>query len=94
MEYRKELYDAVDKFFMEIVIPYGTTAAEAGQLVKKFKPFSKKNYDEFIEKFREYAAMTETLSVKKDHIPAEDTMAAELADARAALAVLGVMENA
>ena len=81
MEYRKELYDAVDKFFMEIVIPYGTTAAEAGQLVKKFKPFSKKNYDEFIEKFREYAAMTETLSVKKGHIPAEDTMAAELDEA-------------
>ena len=53
MEYRKELYDAVDKFFMEIVIPYGTTAAEAGQLVKKFKPFSKKNYDEFIEKFED-----------------------------------------
>ena len=39
MEYRKDLYDAVDKFFMDIVIPYGTTAAEAGQLeLNAFEP--------------------------------------------------------
>lgn len=81
MEYRKDLYDAVDKFFMEIVIPYGTTTAEGGQLVKKFKPFSKKSYDEFVDKFREYAAMTEAISVEKIRIPQEDTLALELADA-------------
>ena len=81
MEYRKNLYNAVDKFFMEIVIPYGTTTAEGGQLVKKFKPFSKKSYDEFVDKFGEYAAMTEAISVEKIRIPQEDTLALELADA-------------
>ena len=81
MEYRKNLYNAVDKFFMDIVIPYGTTAAEAGQLVKKFRPFSKKNYDEFIDKFQEYASLTESLSVEREEIPEEDTLAGKLADA-------------
>lgn len=81
MEHRKNLYDAVDKFFMDVVIPYGATAAEAGQRVKKFSPFKKKDYTEFVEKFEEYAAMTEAVTAEKDSIPEEDNLASKLSDA-------------
>ena len=39
MAYTDELFRVVDEYFMEIIMPYGRTNAEAGEYLKKFKPF-------------------------------------------------------
>ena len=42
MAYTDELFRVVDEYFMEIIMPYGRTNAEAGEYLKKFKPFQRK----------------------------------------------------
>ena len=37
MAYTDELFRVVDEYFMEIIMPYGRTNAEAGEYLKKFK---------------------------------------------------------
>ena len=54
MAYTDELFRVVDEYFMEIIMPYGRTNAEAGEYLKKFKPFQKKNYDSYLQRFEKH----------------------------------------
>ena len=72
MEYREELYAVVDKFFNEIVMPFGRTNAAGGELVKKVQLFGKKNYDEIIRRFEIHMEQTALLSMAEISIPEDD----------------------
>ena len=72
MEYREELYAVVDKFFNEIVMPFGRTNAAGGELVKKVQLFGKKNYDEIIRRFEIHMEQTALLSMAEIAIPEDD----------------------
>ena len=72
MEYREELYAVVDKFFNEIVMPFGRTNAAGGELVKTVQLFGKKNYDEIIRRFEIHMEQTALLSMAEIAIPEDD----------------------
>ena len=78
MEYREELYAVVDKFFNEIVMPFGRTNAAGGELVKKVQLFGNKNYDEIIRRFEIHMEQTALLSMAEITVPAEDEEAQKL----------------
>lgn len=77
MDYREELYSVVDRFFNEVVMPFGRTNAEGGVLVKKFQ-LGKKNYDEIIRRFEIHMEQTALLSMADITVPAEDEAAQKL----------------
>lgn len=81
MDHREEMYQTADKYFMDIIIPYAPVNREAMQLVKKFRPFRKKDYGIYIEKYRELGEAAEQISMEHIAIPAEDKEAAQLKEA-------------
>ena len=78
MAYTDELFRVVDEYFMEIIMPYGRTNAEAGEYLKKFKPFQKKNYDSYLQRFEKHKEEAEALTMANIAMPEEDTLAQEL----------------
>ena len=54
MAYADQLYEVVDRFFMQIVMPYGVKNGEAAVYLKKFTPFKKKNFDEYVQAYNDY----------------------------------------
>lgn len=78
MAYADELFRVVDKYFMEIIMPYGRTNAEAGEYLKKFKPFQKKNFDNYMQRFDRHREAAEALSMDEIAVPAEDALALDL----------------
>ena len=78
MAYTDELFRVVDKYFMEIIMPYGRTNAEAGEYLKKFKPFQKKNFDNYMQRFDRHREAAEALSMDEIAVPAEDALALDL----------------
>lgn len=78
MDYREQLYQVIEKYFMDIAVSYGPVNEEAMQLVKKFRPFQKKNYCQYIEKYRQIAEEAERISVDHIQIPTDDIEAEEL----------------
>ena len=78
MAYTDELFRVVDEYFMEIIMPYGRTNAEAGGYLKKFKPFQKKNYDSYLQRFEKHKEEAEALTMANIAMPEEDTLAQEL----------------
>ena len=83
MAYTDELFRVVDKYFMEIIMPYGRTNAEAGEYLKKFKPFQKKNFDNYMQRFDRHREAAEALSM--DEIAGQDQVCAEPQNFRHAL---------
>ena len=77
MAYTDELFRVVDEYFMEIIMPYGRTNAEAGEYLKKFKPFQKKNYDRYLQRFEKHKEEAEALTMANIAMPEEDTLAQE-----------------
>lgn len=78
MAYSDELFRVVDKYFMEIVMPYGRTNADAGQYLKQFKPFQKKNFEGFIQRFSKHKEEAEALTMEQIEVPEEDALAMDL----------------
>ena len=78
MAYADELFRVVDKYFMEIVMPYGRTNADAGQYLKQFKPFQKKNFEGFIQRFSKHKEEAEALTMEHIEVPEEDALALDL----------------
>lgn len=78
MEYADRLYEVVDKYFVQIVMPYGIKNNEAGRYLKKFMPFKKKNFDEYIQAYRDFMNAAEALSMDDIHVPEEDEKAVYL----------------
>ena len=78
MNYSDQLYEVVDKYFLKIVMPYGVKNSEAAAYLKKFAPFKKKNFDEYVEAYNAYKNAAETLSMENIEVPAEDEKAAYL----------------
>lgn len=78
MAYADELFRVVDKYFMEIVMPYGRTNADAGQYLKQFKPFHKKNFEGFIQRFSKHKEEAEALTMEHIEVPEEDALALDL----------------
>ena len=69
MAYTDELFRVVDEYFMEIIMPYGRTNAEAGEYLKKFKPFQKKNYDSYLQRFEKHKEEAEALTMANIAMP-------------------------
>ena len=78
MDYREELYGIVDRFFQNVVMEFGRTNAMGTELVKKFQPFRKKNYDDIIRRFEIHMEQTALMSVSEIRVPAEDEAAQKL----------------
>ena len=78
MEYRETLYEAVDRFFNEVVMPFGKTNMEGTERVKKFQPFQKKNYDDICRRFEIHMEQAALMSVADLEIPEEDQDAQKL----------------
>ena len=79
MDYRDELYAVTDRFFHDVVMEFGRTNAMGSELVKKFQPFQKKNYDDIIRRFEIHMKQTALMSMSDIEIPAEDEAAQKLA---------------
>ena len=75
MEYADKLYEVVDKYFVQIVMPYGIKNNEAGRYLKKFMPFKKKNFDEYIQAYSDFMNAAEALSMDNIQVPEEDEKA-------------------
>ena len=78
MEYREELYGVVDRFFNEVVMPFGKTNMEGSSRVKKFQPFQKKNYDDIIRRFEIHMEQTALMNMAAIPVPEEDEAAQKL----------------
>lgn len=79
-QYRMDLYEAVDKLFMDAVMPYGKTNEEAVKRVRKFSPFHKKNYDDVVARFDIHRRQAELIEVSQIEVPEEDVIARKLKD--------------
>ena len=77
-EYRQALYGAVDKLFMEVVMPYGKTNTEANKRMRKFSPFQKKNYDDVVARFDIHRRQAELIEVSRIQVPEADKAACKL----------------
>ena len=69
MAYADQLYEVVDRFFMQIVMPYGVKNGEAAVYLKKFTPFKKKNFDEYVQAYNDYMNAAEALSMDGIEVP-------------------------
>lgn len=78
MSYTDKLFSTVDKFFMEVVMPYGKTYYDATSYLKKFKPFSKKNYDSFISGFEKHMDDAGKINMDDIQIPPDDELSNQL----------------
>lgn len=78
MTYADSLFEVVDKFFVQIVMPYGAKNSEAAKYLKKIKPFKRKNYDEYIEAYDKFRAAAEILTMEGIELPENDEKALHL----------------
>lgn len=78
MAYVDQLYEVVDKFFLHVVMPYGVKNSEAAGYLKKFMPFKKKNFDEYIQAYNDFQNAAEILSMENIEIPEDDRKAVYL----------------
>jgi len=78
MAYADQLYEVVDKFFLQVVMPYGVKNSEAAEYLKKFMPFKKKNFDEYIQAYNDFQNAAEILSMDNIEIPEDDQKAVYL----------------
>ena len=78
MAYADQLYEVVDRFFMQIVMPYGVKNGEAAVYLKKFTPFKKKNFDEYVQAYNDYMNAAEALSMDGIEVPEDDEKAVYL----------------
>lgn len=75
MAYADQLYEVVDKYFVQIIMPYGVKSSEAGRYLKKFMPFKRKNFDEYIEAYEKFSEAAKILTMENIEIPEEDEKA-------------------
>ena len=75
MAYADQLYEVVDKYFVQIIMPYGVKSSEAGRYLKKFMPFQRKNFDEYIEAYEKFSEAAKILTMENIEIPEEDEKA-------------------
>lgn len=75
MAYADQLYEVVYRFFMQIVMPYGVKNGEAAVYLKKFTPFKKKNFDEYVQAYNDYMNAAEALSMDGIEVPEDDEKA-------------------
>ena len=78
MAYADQLYEVVDKYFLQIVMPYGVKNSEAAMYLKKFMPFKKKNFDEYVQAYNDYGNAAEALSTDSIEVPEDDEKAVYL----------------
>lgn len=72
MAYADQLYEVVDKYFVQIIMPYGVKNNEAGRYLKKFMPFKRKNFDEYIEAYEKFSEAAQILTMENIEIPEDD----------------------
>ncbi len=75
MAYADQLYEVVDKYFVQIIMPYGVKNNEAGRYLKKFMPFKRKNFDEYIEAYEKFSEAAQILTMENIEVPEDDEKA-------------------
>ena len=75
MNYAEQLYEVVDKYLLKVVMPYGVKNSEAAVYLKKFTPFKKKNFDEYVQAYNAYKNAAEALTMGDIDVPEEDEKA-------------------